>query len=400
MIARGAWHQFGHESAAIAADVFPQAGGGGVGAIFSPKDGALVSSTNRAASFRGHGKQVMWDPQFYRLSFQNRYTQSYPTDVFRVALARNGSLSSAEQSALSQALEAVNRDLGSVAVIAPAVVMEASTPGHLLINEMLYKVAKQAGDRLGIPTVAPIPIASSASASEVEVDRIIQRITAWGPDAWYLLYDFDGDALPSDLGRLQLWAKTSLNLAGTGKPLIQGYQGMLSAVAVGLGSHAIAVGHFQTLWHFDPDHWQVTSSPSRSGPPKFLSVPLWHNLKFPDDFTLLPTPQGDPHLTVSPWSAVPQSRRMAANWRHADARRHFMFVSTQWIDSAMALPSSRQRASFAKSHLDDAQRHWATLGRLSYPTMPNIPHRDWSGLLDWALINKAHDYDWLDLISV
>jgi hypothetical protein len=304
-----------------------------------------------------------------------------------------------EQSGLTKALEQINRDLQSVAVIAPAVSIEASQPKTLDVNEMLFQIAKKAGDTLGVPTLASVPIGSTASASAIEVRDIVQRVTTWKAGGWYLLFGFQGNPVPNDLGRLNLWVRVSLDLAATGKPLLQGYQGLLSAVSVGLGSHGVALGQFKTLWHFDPDHWNGLPPTGRSnGPAKFFSVPLWHYLKFPDDFVRLPSPQGDPFLTPSPWSTIPQNRQTASKWREADARRHFMYVTTLWIDGVMALPTARARAIYAKKYLDYAVANWAYLGGLRYPTTSSVPLADWSALLDWALTTCSTDYDWLDLL--
>lgn len=399
MIPRGAWHQLGYQSAATARDVFPKSGGGGVGAILSPKDEGWSGCQSDAAQFRRHGKSVMWDPQFFRLDFQNGYSADYLTNPYRVSLHRNGGLAVTDQSGLARALEITNRDLQTAAVIAPAVCVEASNSRSMDINELLFMLAKQAGDALGIPTLASIPIAASASASEAEIHTIIRRVTSWNAGGWYLLYDFDGNAVPSEFTRLQLWARTCLDLAATGKPLILGYQGLLSVVSVGLGAHGIALGQFQTLWHFDPNHWAgTTPGPIRRASTKFFSVPLWHPLRFPDDFPTLPSPQADPFLTPSPWSQIPQARQVAARWGDADARRHFMYTTTQWIDAAMALPTPRERAIHAKEHLDQAMAHWVTLSRLRYQTPHSLPHAEWSALLGWALTNRAQDYDWLDLL--
>lgn len=151
---RGPWHQMGDRSQKMVVEQL--AHDAGVGVIVSPRDLAMYKAAEYAGEYREAGAAVLFDPQFHIPDFTNAKIESYPTNAFRASVSGLHGISDDDLGDVATALEAENRELGTDAIIAPAVVYEAARPDIVSLNQRLFQAAKAAADSTGKPTYATV----------------------------------------------------------------------------------------------------------------------------------------------------------------------------------------------------------------------------------------------------
>ncbi|MBN9291307.1 MAG: hypothetical protein J0H36_09385 [Hyphomicrobium denitrificans] len=393
---RGTWHQCGHNSQILVAELMEA--GLGVGAIISPKDLALDKAKEYAAQYRGLGKGVLFDPQFYEPEFAAGKLGTYPTAAFRQSIGALGALQPSVMTGLAQALETENRELGCDAVIAPAIPYEAARPDIVGLNARLFDAAKAAGDAIGIPTYATIVLGHSTTTLDV-AQAILSGATALNADGWYYAFEFDAQQrLPTDIEAVYRYGTAGLTLACTGKPVLHACAGPLANISYGAGARGAGIGIWQNLWGFTRSKFQPATAQGGGGdaPPRYFSAPLWGTIVHPDETLQLPSGL---HARVMQHSPYSQNLTPGVPWSKREASKHLVHVIATATEPLAQSADARQAMSaaiatlVAANALHGAIRSTGVQLRDSTDTYQSA----WAAAGTRLLANNTDDYDWLEL---
>lgn len=407
---KGLWHQLGYGTENLVLALLQD--NVGQGGILSPIDLDFRQSQGTALGFQQAGKGVLWDPQFYDPPLINARSAGYPTHQFRLPVEALSILDLAGQDGLTRALEMVNRSLRSSAVIAPAVIYEAGSPHLWGINQMLFRCAKKAGDHLGIPTLASIPIGSSVSVSEPETLNILGAATALPSDGWYILFEFDRDPVPVSSGRLARCASSCLSLAGTERPILFGFSGLMSLPVMAWGASAVGFGHAATLHQFKGRHFNLRTRLQQAadrrngkgggGPEslRFFSSGLWTGLACPDETSPLALLEElfRKVMIPSPYSQTVMDDPSTAEWSLDEAHMHYAWHIHQQVEALLEIPALIDRANQVKTLIDGQIELWGEVQSRGIAIRQGFHLGYWTAWKDAiqnALRDQKADYDWL-----
>ena len=215
---RGAWHQCGDRSQKLVVEQLEA--GRGVGVILSPRDLTHSKAIEYAAQYADLQAQVLIDPQFYVPDFSNDNLDTYGLSQFRTNLATLWQVTDDQMAALTTELATLGNELGVSGVIAPAAMYEAGRPDIVELNGRLFAAAKNAGDALGVPTLASVTLARSVTRSDSTVAAAVDAATALNADGWYYAFEFEEERLPSSREAVRRCCDAGLSLALTGRPLL------------------------------------------------------------------------------------------------------------------------------------------------------------------------------------
>lgn len=405
MIRKGVWHQLGHQSQKFVDDFLQD--GTGVGAIISPANLSQQKAEEYAVSFKTAKKSTLWDPQFYNLSFEGQFTETWDTWAIQSQLAKSKRINEESANALVQALTRINRLMTSDAVVAPAVMYEAGRKDIHEFNRDLFDAAKTAAEGLKKPVLASIPLTASVTNSDQEVSKALAFATSLKADGWYFLFEFEEEEkLPTDTARFSRFANACLTLAATNKPVIHGYSQFVGLPAIACGATAVGVGHWQTLWAFTRSHWPGPGKKPGGGnmnniPSRFFSEPLWDLMIFPDDFGDLPTELREAVLLPNSAHATPAMRTpIVAEWDLRESHLHMIHSLCGAMGSVLDLPSVIARSDDAINRLETAVGLWDTINK-SGITLHRRPsdlyQRVWLNALREVRLSRTPDYEWLEL---
>jgi hypothetical protein len=398
MMRRGAWHQCGHQSQILIGELMQA--GVGVGAILSPKDLSLDNARRYAEQYRSLGMGILFDPQFYQPEFAAGRLGTYPTLAFRQSIGALGALPPGAIAGLAQAIEDENRELGSDAVIAPAIPYEAARPDIIDLNALLFEAAKAAGDAIGIPTFSTVVLSDSAT-NEGVVSNILSSATALNADGWYFGFEFDAQQrLPTDSGAVYRYCSAGLTLAGTGKPVLHAYAGPLSLVAYGAGARAVGLGIWQNLWGFTRSRFQqrLGSGGGGDAPPRYFSAPLWGTVIYPDEFQLLAPPLRAQITQHSPYS---QNISPGVAWSKRLSQKHMIHILVEQTNILAQMVNARQAMNSAVATLNSAAAIHSAIRASGIRLKDNTDtyQSPWASAGATSIIQNSNDYDWLEMVG-
>ncbi|MBM7845370.1 hypothetical protein [Herpetosiphon giganteus] len=351
---RGVWFQYGSGSQKIMLDLAKT--GVGQGAVFSPRDISQNSMITNAKKLKKLGFELMIDQQYHIPSYSNKNLQSYSMNNHRNRISKLVEIDSDGLLSLQRDLLFINEKVGTNAVIAPAVIYEASDDKITDLNEKLFKAAKQVGDNLGIPTYASIIIGRSAVISDSNIMALLSDITRLNADGWYFSFEFSDEKMPSNPDEIYSFLKAGLLLANTGKPLFHAFAGPLGLLSYAFGSTAVGVGQIKNLWQFTRSRWVVRTTKfiPKKHPPKFFSYPLWGNIVHPDETGNLIPILRSKILEYSPYSE--QVEKEIDNWPSPYPKKHLLYILSKQIEEIASKNNIRESAIYAIKKLNQSQK--------------------------------------------
>ena len=395
---RGAWHQFGDKSQKIALEQIQN--GVGQGVIISVRDLKWNNALAYAQRYKALGVDVLIDQQFYKPDFINRNLQSYPIFQYRRAISQLAQISDIDSVNIANELRTYHTQIQADGLIAPAVTYEAGRSDITELNRRLFTISKEVGDEIGIPTYATVMLGRSVTSSNITVSRILSEVTSLDCDGWYFGFEFNDERIPSSSELILRCGAAGLTLACTGKPVLYSYAGPMALLALGFGATGVAVGHSQTLWHFNRRSFeQTTRGGGGDAPPRFFSKNLWGTIVYPDETAQLSTDLRERVLYQSNYS-IPTETRL--DWSRWDANKHFINIICDTVtEIANQSNNPRENVQSAINILDNAiQLHQEIIEEgINLRDSSNNYQLNWKLAMENLLINNSTDYDLLDLLS-
>lgn len=351
---RGPWLQFGDRSQRLAIEQLQQ--GAGVGVILSPRDLPRRRAIEYAQRYHGLDAHVLIDQQFYVPQFRNDHLNSYPISQFRGTTTQLHSLTDIDLQTLATDLYAINRELSTNGIIAPALIYEAGRPDIVQLNSRLFSTAKQAGDELGIPTYATVILGRSATSSDETMKDILSHATSLDSDGFYYGFEFSSERIPSSHEYALRCCTAGLILACTDLPVLHAYAGPMALLSLGFGSTGTAIGHSQNIWHFTKSRWTSSSNGGGGGnaPPRFFSISLWGTLSYPDEVARLTQSLRSQVIVNSPFSASVSINPPYTTWSRWEANKHLIYVICSMVSNIAANNDPVANADAAITQLDGA----------------------------------------------
>ena len=396
---RGAWHQCGDKSQRLVVEQLEA--GRGVGVILSPRDLTLEKATEYAARYADLQAPVLIDPQFYVPDFSNDNLETYGLSQFRTSLAALGQISDDELADLATELEHLGAALGVGGVIAPAAMYEAGRPDIAELNMRLFAAAKNAGDVLGVPTLASVTLAQSVTNSDSTVAAAMDAATAMNADGWYYSFEFREERIPSAREVVRRCCDAGLSLALTGRPILHSYAGPMCLLSYGFGATAVGIGHSQNLWKFTRQRWEAATGQGGGGgaPPRFFSKALWGTVVYPDETQLMPTALRTEVLTPTPFCG-PVLATPATQWSRWDAGKHLVCALAETSAELAELTTARASADAATQRLAGAVALYGQIRDTGVQLKDSADayQENWRLALADVLATRSTDYDYLELV--
>lgn len=351
---RGPWHQCGDRSQRIVEELLGM--GLGLGVVVSPHDLTYANAVSYSRRYVSQGAQILFDPQFFSTSFSNAKLDTYPINSIRTSIPQENQISDQSLTELTIALHEINSRLGTVGIIAPALVYEAGRPDIIALNRRMFSASKQVGDELGIPTYATVFIGRSATSSISTIDSVLSSVTSLSSDGWYYSYEFTNEGICGDYEEVLRFCISGLKLACTGLPVFHAFAGPMALLSLGFGATGTGIGHFQNLWQFTKSRWVNATGQGGGGnaPPRFFSETLWGRIIYPDDVVRLQQPLIAQVLTHTPFSRNVSTSPPTLPWSLWDANKHLLHVIFSKVTALSAKTDSEDVAADIISHLTDA----------------------------------------------
>lgn len=410
---RGVWHQFGSQTEIDAQEMLKD--GVGEGAILSPMDLDYRQARGTALGLYQQKKGCLFDPQFYDPSWVNPASATYPTNTFRGDPRDLTNLSDAQKITICDAMKRLGEGLYLSGLIAPSLLYDAGSSHLLGINRTLFDSTRQAADSLQIPAIASVPIGPSLIVSDSEISRVLSWVTSFGADAYYLLFDFDDERIPTDLEKLRRCAMACLSLAGQEKPVLFGFAGLTTLPIMAWGVTAVGIGPHKTLHQFRHRHFNQEfraqaaadrrngASGGRPATLTYFSRALWTGLTCPDETALVAArlpEMASQIIAASPYASTVIDDPATLNWTLDEAHKHFHWVIAQQVDDLLKTPSLLNRAKAVLDIIDAQISAWDLVmaGGVSVRRGPSLGYWSaWRKAIIAGINNHADEYDWLDL---
>jgi hypothetical protein len=396
---RGAWHQMGYNSQKLIIEQLEA--GTGVGVVLSPRYLNYDNAHTYAEKYTGYGAAVLHDPEFYVPESDQGKLGTYPAAALRASVSHLKKISAHDLNSLSKLLEIENRNVGSAAVIAPAVPYEAARPDLADLNEQLFHAAKQAGDAIGVPTFATVVVGQSAT-TPIVISEMLSAPTALPADGWFYQFEFQEARLPLDEDEIYRFCVAALTLASTDKPVLHSCAGPMCLLSFAVGATGSAVTFRQNLWGFERTKW-LSGDPQGGGgnaPARFFSQSLWGTIVQPDELILLNGPLRATVITHSPHSTA-IGTAPTLPWNKWDANKHMVHIMARGASALAAHSSARISAHAA---VDALSRAVDLLTQISASGIRLKDETDtyqgpWRSALLRALSDNAEDYQWLETLG-
>ncbi len=398
---RGAWHQCGDKSQRLIVEQLEN--NVGVGVILSPRDVSKHKAIEYARAYHDLGAHVIIDQQFYEPQFSNSNISSYPISSYRAIASQPDQLSDSYLSGLATALDLINKELLSDAVIAPAVVYEAGRQDIVQLNSRLFSIAKKVGDTLGVPTYATAIFGRSCTGSDNTMNTVLSQLTSLSSDGWYFGFEFGQERIPSSYEAVLRCCTNGLTLACTGKPVLHAYAGPMALLSFGFGATATAVGHNQNLWKFTHTRWRPQTGTGGGGaaPPRFFSSKLWGTIIYPDEFAQLPIDLRNQIFNNSPFCASVSLDQPAASWTRWNASKHLVYIICSTSGNIANNKQPRANAEAAIAILDEARLLHGQIAStgLALADSTNVYQNNWRLAMIELLRIRSKDFDYLKLLQ-
>ncbi len=396
---RGAWHQCGDRSQKLVLEQLEA--GHGVGVILSPRDLTRSRAIEYAAQYRELGAPVLFDSQFYVPDFSNDNLETYGLSKFRASMGALGQIGDGGLNELTKELETLGRELGVSAIVAPAAMYEAGRADIAALNMRLFDAAKRAGNGLGVPTLATVTLAQSATNGDSTVRAAVEAATSMAADGWYYAFEFKEERIPSSRDAVRRCCDAGLSLALTGRPILHAYAGPMCLLSYGFGATGVGIGHSQNLWRFTRQRWEpvVRQGGGGDAPARFFSKELWGTLVYPDETQLMSAALRAQILTPTAFCA-PVVATPPTAWPRWDAGKHLVCslaeVSAELVEDATARVSA-QRAS---QRLEGAVALYGQIrdGGVQVKDGADAYQLNWRLALGDVLSDRATDYEYLELL--
>lgn len=393
----GTWHQCGHNSQKMIIDLIDNGIGSGV--IVSSRDVPRHKAIEYSSIYRSKSCEVIIDLQFCKPDFSNAKIQTYETFDFRQSIARLNAISDAELENLKSAIQNINTEVRTTAILAPAVKYEVGRPDICDLNQKLFDASKNVGDSLSIPTYATVIIGNSATSSMDTINSILSEATSLDCDGWYLGFEFDTqERVPSSVREVYNCCSTQLKLASTGKPVLFAYAGPLGLLSYGVGVTGVGLGHWQNLWQFTRDRFDESDLGGGGGdaPARYFSRAMWGTIVYPDEVSLLNAEMRNIVHTQSPFS--PLNFQTIQLWEKWASYKHLLYVIGDTLDQVRMGETPRARLENAKNVLQTAIQ---THNRIPFDLKDNTDsyQANWITVIDRLLRDNSSDYDFLELMS-
>lgn len=398
---RGIWHQMGDRSQKLVQEQLQY--GNGVGIIISPRDLSFPNAIKYANFYHEYGAEIIVDLQFYNPLFHNNLLEFFPINEFRVSVSELCLVKDNQLRGLADSLRMINGNIGSTAILSPALLYEAGRNDLVDLNSRLFSVAKQVGDELGIPTYATVLIGRSASVSESTLSSLLSYATALNSDGWYFGYEFNQNRIPSNYEDILRFGSALLTLACTGKPVLHSFAGPLALLSLGFGATGAAIGHSQNLWQFTRGRWELSTASQGGGgdaPPRYFSRNLWGTFVYPDELVQLSLSLQERLLSSTPFSSS-LNGVTHLSWTRWDANKHLLYIIGQTVNQISQAQNAMDCASFAIGLLDnsiqlsnDIQSSGLTLRDDTCCYQDN-----WRQAIIQGIDRFREDYDYLSLLS-
>lgn len=393
----GTWHQSGHNSQKMIIDLIENGIGSGV--IISSRDVPRHKAIEYSSIYRSKGCEVIIDLQFCKPDFSNPKMQTYETFDFRQSIARLNTISDTEIENLKTAIANINTEIGTTAILAPAVKYEAGRPDICDLNKKLFDISKTVGDSLSIPTYATVIVGNSATSSMDTVNNILSEATSINCDGWYLGFEFEThERVTSSVRGVYNCCSTQLKLVNTGKPVLFAYAGPLGLLSYGVGVTGIGIGHWQNLWQFTRDRFDEGESGGGGGdaPARYFSRSLWGTIVYPDEVRLLSPEMRSIVHTQSPFS--PPNFQSIQPWDKWSSYKHLLYVIGDTLNQVRRGETPRARLENAKIVLQTAIQ---THNRISFDLKDNTDsyQANWITVIDRLLRDNFSDFEFLEIMS-
>ena len=397
---RGAWHQCGDRSQKLVVEQLEA--GRGVGVILSPRDLTHNKAIEYAAQYADLQAQVLIDPQFYVPDFSNDNLDTYGLSQFRTNLATLWQVTDDQLAALTTELATLGGKLGVSGVIAPAAMYEAGRPDIVELNGRLFAAAKNAGDALGVPTLASVTLARSVTRSDSTVAAAVNAATALIADGWYYAFEFEEERLPSSREAVRRCCDAGLSLALTGRPLLHAYAGPMGLLSYGFGATAVGIGHSQNLWKFTRQRWETQAGVQGGGgdaPARFFSKALWGTVVYPDETQAMSMAIRTQVLTATSFCEAVMATPSTA-WPRWEAGKHLVCALAETFAELAALPTARASADAAIQRLASAVTLYGQIRQtvLQLKDSSDAYQENWRLAVADVVSNRSADYDYLELI--
>lgn len=393
----GTWHQCGHNSQKMIIELIENGIGSGV--IVSSRDVPRHKAIEYSSIYRSKGCDVIIDLQFCKPDFSNAKIETYETFDFRQSIARLNAISDTEIENLKSAIQSINTDVRTTAILAPAVKYEAGRPDICDLNNKLFEASKTVGDSLSIPTYATVIIGNSATPSMDTINSILSEATSLNCDGWYLGFEFEThERVPSSVKGVYNCCSAQLKLACTGKPVLFAYAGPLGLLSYGVGATGIGIGHWHNLWQFTRDRFDEVESGGGSGdaPARYFSRAMWGTIVYPDEVSLLNAETRSIVHTQSPFS--PSNFQTIQLWDKWASYKHLLYVIGDTLSQIRKSKTPQARLRNAKRILETAIQ---THSKIPFDLKDNtdVYQANWITVIDSLLKNNSSDFDFLDLMS-
>lgn len=398
---RGAWHQFGDRSQRLALELLEQ--GAGVGVIISPRDLGFSKAVEYAPQYAAAGAGVIVDQQFYIPESTVGQLESYPISAQRKAISQLNQVSDTDLAELCSQLRTINSQLGTSAVLAPAVVYEAGRPDIVELNAKLFAAAKVVSQNLGIPCYATVVLGQSVTSSDPTTDAAVSASTALQADGWYFAFEFNGGRVPSSYSLILRYLKAGLSLACTGKPVLHGYVGPLAPLALACGAAAVGVGHSQNMWQFTRARWQPAEPGGGGGaaPPRYFSKGLWGTIIYEDEFALLSQNLRERVLTPTPFSTGVSATPPFLPWDRWNANKHLVYVICKSIEEMCLYTDAEEALNAAVVLLTSAVQLHSDIASTGVPLGDDTGSYQvpWRAALNSLKVGQSDDFELLRILS-
>lgn len=389
----GVWHQLGANSQKITIEQLKN--NNGVGVIISPKDLNKKKAIEYTDEYQSLNASILLDLQFYEPEYQHKNLTTYGLDSYRLPLSDLKKMPSINMASLSKDITELNKEVGSSAIIAPAMVYEPGNSELYNINEQLFSAAKLAGENLGLPVYATIVLGNGFAKSTELLEEALGQATNLKADGWYFACEVNSGAIPSDMEEVEFICNAILTLAGTGVPLIHAFAGPSGLLSLACGSRSIAIGQHKTLWSFSRSRFQESG---RSGgqkiPSRYFSDKLWSTIVLPDESTQISSSIWGKIKSSSPFHPISQNDE---SWLGNQKHNHLLYVLGNFYSSILK-NSSQSICEDMVVHLKNADEIYKEIAEVLGVVKDNADSHQivWAKALEQINADRSDDFNFLE----